>query len=412
MELLAAGVQEVETGVEKHGSELQMPTVFPVSPYALHSSAESPTIMQRIPVAKTIISTPAIIPARHDLRGPAAAKCVKYEPKLKAVVKMVSSSATSARLQKKNEANPTLEFQKEESKMLAIVCSQESTTAAFVQMNSFADGDSTISLRELGVWLPIYLPRLDNAFALKLAIKNAKKLRCLQESRVGTRELLLAKLHPPDKDEKKGSVEIEELPSFFLNLLAYHRIAKLVSAIDPSGELKLTRLEVFLFLSAIRVSSSSEIGKGVIQKVGKTGCISFAELCRISLELGFVSFCLHESNAQLASKWDFSMKQPDPKPPIVRRIKTREEVRSEMLSKILKQTRDQDLMSSSVVPYMVLRTTHHTPHTLHLTPHTSHLTHRTSHIAHHNSHLTPHTSHLTPHISHLTHHTSHLTSHT
>jgi hypothetical protein len=364
MESSTTGIQETKIDAEKHDkspSKFNAPNAFLVSPYHIESSIGSTIAQQGVQSKSEMAGTlatqkrnapSAMIPARHKTQA-ADSKLNHKEPKVRVVARMVASALPSSRSQFKNDRDPTMEFPKEEEKILSIVSSQTSTAAAFAQMNSFVDGDLTISMRELSVWLPIHLPKLSDKHALKLAIKTAKKLHYLQDSEAKSRDSILAKLRTPEKDDKKVDLELEELPSFLENLLAYNRIARLVSSIDPSGELKLTKLEVHLFLTAIKISSSSEIGKGLIEKIRKSGCVVLPELCRISLEYGFLSLDIRDSNNQLAINWDSNIAKPIPKPPPIRRIKSHEEVQSEMHSKILKETRCQDVMSSSVVSYMV-----------------------------------------------------------
>jgi hypothetical protein len=358
MESVTACIQEVKTDADKQNT-------ISVSPYDYKSNIGSSITTQHAVLSKSEkegtltgpkrIVASAIIPARREPQHAAtASKSNDKEPKTRAVARMAASSLPSSRPHFHNDCDPTMEFPKEESKILSIVSSQPSTAAAFAQMNSFVDGDMTISLRELSVWLPIHLPKLSCKHAVKLAIKTAKKLQILRDhSQARSRESILAKLRPQEKDEKKVDLEFEELPSFLENLLAYNRIARLVSGIDPSGELKLTKLEVYLFLSAIKISSSSEIGKGLIERISESGYVLFPELCRIAFEYGFVSLDIRDSINQLAGNWDSNIEKPNPKPPPVRRIKSHEEVQSAMHSKIVKATRCQDVMSSSVVSYMV-----------------------------------------------------------
>lgn len=365
MDTSPTGIQESRTCVDQHGqstSEVSIRNAFPESPYAVQVSIDAPNVAEKklnsevnkrlTPVMQKRISTPKPV-SHHIARVPASKSIIISSKTVAAGVSSSVSEVISSRSQTEIRTDPTQEFQKEEAKILSIVRSQISTTAAFAEMNSYVDGDCTISLRELGMWLPINLPRFNNAIALKLAIKSAKRLQFLQEQQAGSRDALLTKLSPPEQDQRKIELELEELPSFLENLLAFHRIAKLVSSIDPSSDLKLTKLEVYRFLTAIRVSSSSEIGKGLIHKIGKSSCLSFPELCRISFDLGFVSNDIRDANNQLSREWDFNTKKPDPVPPPVRRIKSHKEVQSEVQAKISKQTRSQDIMSTSIVPYMV-----------------------------------------------------------
>jgi hypothetical protein len=342
--------EEVERG-EQGSKSAVGPQAYNVSPYVLQSQLDinnSPldTKASIFPISKTTsahTSTP--IHRSHSK--------LKSEKVKSSDGKSIKVVAASLRSRCKTEADFVQAFEREESKILNIVRCQKTTVLAFSQMNSYTDGDLTISLRELSYWQSIALPKLDNLKATKLAIKNARSIRYSQESLAGSRDLILAKMASPKCDVKKLSVDLDEIPSFLQNLLAYHRILNLVSSIDPSSDLKLTKLEIILFLKSIRMSSSSEIGKGLIAKIAASGSISFAELCRISFDLGFVSLDIKDSISQLSRSWDFHMQKPAPKPPIVRRIKSHDEVFAEMQSKILKQTRDQDTMSASIVPYMV-----------------------------------------------------------
>jgi hypothetical protein len=361
------GIQDSHTGAEQHNqstSQLSIRNAFHESPYAVQVSIDAPNVAEKTlnsemkkrltPAVQKRILAPKLV-SPHLERKPAS-KSIVIASKTREVAAGFSASVSeviSSRSQTRIWTDPTQEFQKEEAKILSIIRSQISTTAAFAEMNSYVDGDYTISLRELSMWLPINFPRLNNSIALKLAIKNAKRLQFLQEQQAGSRDALLTKLRSPQQDQRKIELELEELPSFLENLLAFHRIAKLVSSIDPSGELKLTKLEVYGFLTAIRISSSSEIGKGLVQKIGKSSCLSFEELCRISFDMGFLSHDVRNANNQLSREWDFNTQKPDPVPPPVRRIKSHQEVQSEVQAKILKQTRSQDVMSTSIVPYMV-----------------------------------------------------------
>jgi hypothetical protein len=322
---------------------------FPVSPYNVESNDASPCAQQE---SKRLVSysTASGSYTSSDKGILSGSRIGRKDLQLLRKSGSIVQASTFQKPQRGELADPTREF---ELKILDIVRSQQDTIFVFDCMNSYVDGDNTISIRELSVWLPIKLSRLDNVAALKLAIKNAQKLPCIQESKAGSRDSLLAKLVPPPKDDRKKNLELEELPSFFENLLAYHRIAKIVSSIDPSGLLQLTKLEIFLFLKAIGISSSSEIGKGLIQKVNHSGCITFLELCRISYDLGFSSTEIRQSIINLSKVWDFSIEKPRPRPPLVRRIKPHDEVQKEMHKKILQQTRRQDSFSAAVVPYMV-----------------------------------------------------------
>jgi hypothetical protein len=351
-----AHVEEEVQPAENHSLETALGPLVPrahsVSPYAIPSQLEN----NNFPHDTKVALPPASKASAERKHSRASTPVVESHIKLKfercqSSGRMPVKAAAASRPQCKTD--PLEAFDKEESKILNIVRCQQTTVLAFSEMNSYTDGDLTISLRELSYWLPINLPRLNNLMATKLAIKNAHKISNFQESRARSREQLLSKMLSSKKDVKKDSLDMNEIPSFLQNLLAYHRVLNLVSRIDPSGELKLTKLEVFLFLKSIRISSSSESGKGLLAKIDASGSISFAEMCRISFDLGFFSFEVNDAIVRLSSSWNFDIQKPEPKPPIVRKIKSHEEVFSEMQTKILKQTRAQDVMSASIVPYMV-----------------------------------------------------------
>lgn len=354
MDVSTAAVVHMEIGpnaISAPSAQTDAVKQHPVSPYDFHikrSSDVSDKVVEAASPVNMASKTHNVNPKRsHD-----PVTCVHS---LSASKKrsVISTAVSASKTQSKITLDPTQDFEKEELKLLSIVRSQQSTVDAFAAINSYTDGDSIISLRELSSWLPIQFPRFNNTSALKLAIKAATRLHVLNESRAGSKDILLAKMRPPKEDDRKVEMELDELPSFFENLLAYNRIAKLVASIDPSGELKLSKLEVFLFLQAIKVSSKSEVGKGLVEKVNKFGSVSFPELCRISFDLGFMSFEIRNARNQLARAWNFCIEKPEPVAPPKRRIKLHQEVQSEIHSKIVFQTRLQDAMSSSIMPYMV-----------------------------------------------------------
>jgi hypothetical protein len=354
MDASKAAVSHTENGpnaISALSSQTDAVIQLPVSPYDFNikrSSDVSDKVVEAVSPVNLALKMHNVNPKRsHN-----PVKCVQS---LSASKKrsVISTSLPASKSQSKFTLDPTQDFEKEELKLLSIVRSQQSTVDAFAAMNSYTDGDSIISLRELSSWLPIQFPRFNNTTALKLAIKSATRLHVLDESRAGSKDILLAKMRPPKEDDRKVVLELDELPSFFENLLAYNRISKFVASIDPTGELKLSKLEVFLFLQAIKVSSKSEVGKGLVEKVNNFGSVSFPELCRISFDLGFTSFEIRNARNQLARVWNFCIEKPEPEAPPMRRIKLHEEVQSEMRSKIVFQTRLQDAMSSSIMPYMV-----------------------------------------------------------
>jgi hypothetical protein len=329
------------------------PRAHSVSPYAVPSQLENNNVPLNTKKAILPISKASVETKHSRASTPLVESRIKLKFDRCQSSGGISIKAAAASLRPQCKTDPLLVFEREESKILNIVCCQQTTVLAFSEMNSYTDGDLTISLRELSYWLPIHLPRLNNLMATKLAIKNAHKIRNFQDSRARSKEQLLSKILSSKNAVKKDSLDLDEIPSFLQNLLAYHRILNLVSGIDPSGEFKLTKLEVFLFLKSIRMPSSSESGKGLLAKIDASGSISFAEMCGISFDLGFISFEVNDAIVRLSSSWDFDIQEPPPRPPVVRKIKSHEEVFSEMQSKILKQTRAQDVMSASIVPYMV-----------------------------------------------------------
>ncbi len=336
-------------------SQTKVENAFVASPYDFRTSSIE---MKLDTQPKAEVSVTAQMKQPSPKRNPNCDKgtnlCKTTKQRIEVIpVGIPAKYSCASKTEIKNATDPTEDFAKEESKILSIVGSQSTTVQAFAAMNSYIDGDAVISIRELSTWLPINFPKLNNTEAMKLAIRNSTHLQVKNEEKSGSKDILLAKIGHPLNEDRKSDLEIDEIPSFLENLLAYHRIAKLVFRIDPSGELKLTKLEVFLFLKAIKMASTTEVAKGLIAKISKSGSVSFPELCRISFDLGFTSLEIRNANNDLACAWNFTFEMPKPRAPPKRRIKSHNEVRSEMHSKIVSQTRSQDAMASSILPYMV-----------------------------------------------------------
>ncbi len=381
--------KSVAVAQQQSDTPLSVSDTFPVSPYAVPASdafakAQPNSAVQTKAKPSTALAasanqhlSPKSSPAKEQrvihrpksaqddskvssIKSPAKDPKVVPRPKSahddsKVSVMRAATSAHSVPLSARPQSfvHPTEEFKQEEAKILTIVDSQQSVTAAYVELSAFSSpSNDCVGLRELSAWLPIKFSTLNNKVAIRLALKNAKKLQYLQDSKATSKELLWIKLRPPPKDDRKVVLELEDIPSFLENLIAYHRIAKLVSRIDPSGELKLSKLEIFLFLKAISVSFDCQIGKGLAKKVEK-GSVSFSELCRISFDLDFTSLDIRDKNNALSQSWNFTIEKPRAKEVPLRKIKSHDEVSSQMQFKIRNQTRSQDAMASTTLPYMI-----------------------------------------------------------
>ncbi len=331
-------------------SQIKNVTAF-VSPYDFNTP-QLDIGMNVQPTRK--VSVPVQMKTLKPNRSPealASAQVCKATNRRSIVVQTRASRSPKSELS--SQSGPTKIFEKEELKILSIIGSQQATVDVFAAINSYTDCDSVISIRELSTWLPIQFPRFGNTTALKLAIKNAAHLQHKNEMISGSKDLLLAKMRPRMNEQRKINLEIHELPIFFENLLAYNRIANLLSRIVPNPELKLTKLELYSFLKATNVASNSQVAQGLLAQISNAGSVSFAEMCRISFDLGFMSLDIREANNRLSHEWDSNIEKPKPRHPPVRKIKSHNEIQSEMHSKIVSQTRCQDAMSSSVMPYMV-----------------------------------------------------------
>ena len=363
-EMLQAGAEQIKgisAPIKQHPSPKTPPSknpTFAPKPKSTHgaknlqagaeqSKGISAPIQQHPSPKKSPAKNPTCVPTPKSTHGDSNVSVIRTKTP-------AHSAASSARSLSKEVVHPADEFKQEEAKILAIIDTQQSVMAVYAEISAYSAGSNAcISLRELSAWLPIKLSTLRNTRAINLAFKNAKRLQYLQESKVAAKELLLIKLRPPVHGDRKLFLELEELPSFLENLIAYHRIAKLVERLDPSPDLQLSKLEIYLFLKAIGLSFDCEIGKGVIQKVEASGRISFPELCKISFDLGFTNLEIRDKYNALSKVWNFDIEKPVPKEPLVKAIKTHEEVRSRMRRKIRNQTRSQDVMASTVLPYMI-----------------------------------------------------------